>query len=133
MSGPAASNPIEDVHFMVEGTGDCAANSMQFIDNIVVRRYHRHGHQTFCTAGNSRECTLRNPLVVGQEDGGTARSVPWDMCGTKSVRDTGATKESDCQGFCDAQVPVDRLMSDCMHALLETQTDLHACTASNSD
>jgi hypothetical protein len=49
--------------------------------------------QAFCTKGTSRECKLRNG------DSG----VPWDMCGTKSVRETGATAESDCQGFCDAE------------------------------
>lgn len=100
-NGAGVTAPIEMVHFMVEGSGgDCTTS---FIDNIVIRRYRRNSNQAFCTAGNSRVCELRNDLVPGQDEGGTARTEGWDMCGTKSVQDTGATKESDCQGFCDRE------------------------------
>ena len=94
-SGAAVTTPIEMVHFMLEGSGgDCTASA---IDDIVIRRHKKGEAQAFCTKGTSRECIVRNG------EGGT----PWDMCGAKSVQDTGATKESDCQGFCDAETGFD--------------------------
>jgi hypothetical protein len=83
--------PIELVHFMVEAVaaaGDCTTS---LIDNIVIRRHDSTKQQPFCTTGNSRDCQLRQNF---------------DMCGSKAVSDNGATKQSDCQGFCDAATDI---------------------------
>jgi hypothetical protein len=81
--------PIAVSHFMVEGYGGDCASSM--IDNIVIRRHDSTKQQPFCTTGNSRDCQLRQS---------------WNMCGSKAISDNGATKESDCQGFCDAATDI---------------------------